>query len=60
MEPVAMTVETPEVGTNAFLGKGEGPTEKELATALGTPKAGWAQLLIELAGEDTCCDKDSH
>ncbi len=34
---------------NAFIGKAEQPTEKELAAVLGSTKAIWDQLLMDLA-----------
>ena len=46
-----MTEPKPNPVTNAFIGRTEQPTEKELAAALGTSKAAWDQLLDELARE---------
>lgn len=37
--------------TNAFIGKAEAPTERELTEALGAAKAAWDAFLIELAKE---------
>ncbi len=36
---------------NAFIGKAEQPTQKDLALALGSAKATWDQLLMDLAKE---------
>lgn len=43
--------------TNAFIGKPEQPTDRELAAALGPTKALWGQLLIKLAKE---CHISAH
>ena len=37
--------------TNAFIGKTEPPTEREVTAVLGAAKALWEQLLAEMAGE---------
>jgi hypothetical protein len=43
--------------TNAFIGKPEQPSDRELAIELGPSKALWDQLLTKLAKE---CDIRSH
>jgi hypothetical protein len=43
--------------TNAFIGKPEPPTDRELAAVLGRSKALWGLLLTTLANE---CDISAH
>jgi len=44
--------------TNAFIGKKEKPSEKELAAALGPAKALWDRLVAVLAGELEVADQE--